>query len=141
MRCFHSTLLITHHLLVVEHLSDRIAVMYLGKIVEIAKTKILFSVALHSYTVALLSAIPYPYPDTRRKRIILSGDVPNPSFPPGGFRFQPRCWLYIGRCKIENPPFEDACDGHFVACHMKEDVTAGYKNHCYCDHSRNKSLF
>ncbi len=117
-------LFITHHLLVVEHISDRIAVMYLGKIVEIAGTKTLFTGALHPYTIALLSAIPYPDPDIRRKRIILTGDVPNPVNPPKGCRFHPRCWFVVERCRVEEPLLEDAGNGHFVACHRKEDVAS-----------------
>jgi oligopeptide/dipeptide ABC transporter ATP-binding protein len=117
-------LFITHHLLVVEHISDRIAVMYLGKIVEIAETKILFTGALHPYTIALLSAIPYPDPDMRRKRIILSGDVPNPVDPPNGCRFHPRCWLAVERCRMEEPRLENAGSEHVVACHRKGDGAA-----------------
>jgi len=124
-------LFITHHLLVVEHISDRIAVMYLGKIVEISRTKTLFAGALHPYTIALLSAIPYPDPDIRRKRIILTGDVPNPIDPPEGCRFHPRCWLAVERCRIEEPLLEDAGDGHFVACHRKDDLAAEYHTHRY----------
>jgi oligopeptide/dipeptide ABC transporter ATP-binding protein len=119
-------LFITHHLLVVEHISDRIAVMYLGKIVEIAPTADLFDRALHPYTIALLSAIPIPDPDVQRKRIILTGDVPNPIDPPQGCRFHPRCEFAKTRCREEEPPLEDVGGGHSVACHRREAVAAKY---------------
>ncbi len=111
-------LFITHHLLVVEHISDRIAVMYLGKIVEIAPTADLFDRALHPYTIALLSAIPILDPDVRRERIILTGDVPDPIDPPSGCRFHPRCKFATTRCREEEPGLEDVGGEHFVACHL-----------------------
>ena len=120
-------LFITHHLLVVEHISDRIAVMYLGKIVEIAPTADLFDRALHPYTIALLSAIPIPDPDVQRKRIILTGDVPNPIDPPPGCRFHPRCEFAVARCREEEPLLEDVGGGHAVACHRREAVAAKYQ--------------
>ncbi len=116
-------LFITHHLLVVEHISDRIAVMYLGKIVEIAKTGTIFGSALHPYTIALLSAIPIPDPEIKKKRIILKGDVPSPVDPPSGCRFHPRCRFSVMKCKEIEPELEDIGDGHLVACHRKEDIT------------------
>lgn len=115
-------LFITHHLLVVEHISSRIAVMYLGKIVEIAETEKIFRNGLHPYTIALLSAIPIPDPDLKRERIILKGDVPNPINPPPGCRFHPRCMFTVDECREVEPPLEDIGEGHFVACHRKEQV-------------------
>jgi oligopeptide/dipeptide ABC transporter ATP-binding protein len=119
-------LFITHHLLVVEHISDRIAVMYLGKIVELARTGELFSGALHPYTRALLSAIPIPDPDILRERIILTGDVPDPIDPPTGCRFNPRCAFTIPRCREVEPGLEDLGNGHLVACDRKDAVAARY---------------
>lgn len=127
---FHLTyLFITHHLLVVEHISDRIAVMYLGKIVEIAKTDTIFNNALHPYTIALLSAIPIPDPDIRRERIILTGDVPNPIDPPSGCRFHPRCEFRVKRCSEVEPMLQEVGGGHVVACHRKEAVAQKYGVH------------
>jgi oligopeptide/dipeptide ABC transporter ATP-binding protein len=119
-------LFITHHLLVVEHISDRIAVMYLGKIVEMAPTENLFRQALHPYTVALLSAIPIPDPDVQRERIILTGDVPDPIDPPLGCRFHPRCEFAVGRCEELEPKLEDVGGEHLVACHCRDAVVAKY---------------
>lgn len=110
-------LFITHHLLVVEHISDRIAVMYLGKIVEIAETDVLFKKALHPYTIALLSSIPIPDPDIRKERIILTGEVPSPINPPPGCRFHPRCWFAAEKCRVTEPELEDVGGGHLTACH------------------------
>ncbi|MCK5568951.1 MAG: ATP-binding cassette domain-containing protein [Spirochaetes bacterium] len=115
-------LFITHHLLVVEHISDRIAVMYLGKIVEVAETGTIFRNALHPYTVALLSSIPIPDPDINRERIILTGDVPSPINPPPGCRFHPRCMFTTENCRKLEPELEDAGGGHFVACHRKSTL-------------------
>ncbi len=115
-------LFITHHLLVVEHISDRIAVMYLGKIVEVAETGTIFRNALHPYTIALLSSIPIPDPDINRERIILTGDVPSPINPPPGCRFHPRCMFTIENCRKLEPELEDAGGGHFVACHRKSTL-------------------
>ncbi len=108
---------ITHHLLVVRHIANRICVMYLGKIVEEASTKELFERPLHPYTQALLSAIPVPNPDAKRERIILQGDVPSPANPPSGCRFHPRCPYTTQRCKEEEPSLKDVGGGHRVACH------------------------
>lgn len=119
-------LFITHHLLVVEHISDRIAVMYLGKIVEIAETQILFKKALHPYTIALLSAIPIPDPDSKKERIILTGDVPSPIDPPSGCRFHPRCMFAEEKCKRVEPVLEDVGGGHLVSCHRKDAVAKQY---------------
>jgi oligopeptide/dipeptide ABC transporter ATP-binding protein len=108
-------LFITHHLLVAEHISSRIAVMYLGKIVELASRSELFEHPRHPYTVALLSAIPIPDPDAKRERIILTGDVPSPANPPTGCRFHPRCPRATDKCKKEEPPLVGN-KGHLIAC-------------------------
>jgi oligopeptide/dipeptide ABC transporter ATP-binding protein len=111
-----SYLFIAHNLSVVEHISDRVAVMYLGKMVELAERQELFDNPLHPYTQALMSAIPVPDPTLKRERIILKGDVPSPVNPPGGCRFHPRCQVVMDRCSQEDPIFKDIKDGHFVAC-------------------------
>ena len=122
-RDFHLTyLFVTHHLLVVKYTSDRIAVMYLGKIVELARTAEIFQRSLHPYTKALLSAIPIPDPDSKRERIILSGDVPNPVNPPKACRFHPRCPFVQERCREVEPLLEDAGSGHAVACHRWREL-------------------
>ncbi len=115
-------LFVTHHLLVVKYISDRIAVMYLGKIVELAKTDDIFKNALHPYTKALLSAIPIPDPETKRERIILSGDVPNPIDPPSGCRFHPRCPYVREVCRQQEPELETTNEGHMVACHRWQEI-------------------
>ena len=115
-------LFVTHHLLVVKYISNRIAVMYLGKIVELSDSAELFEQSYHPYTKALLSAIPVPDPFTRRERIILSGDVPNPLNPPQGCRFHPRCSYAEDICRKEEPVFEDAGGGHMVACHRWKEI-------------------
>ncbi|MFC1606638.1 ABC transporter ATP-binding protein [Candidatus Latescibacterota bacterium] len=109
-------LFIAHDLSVVRHISDRVAVMYLGKIVEIADSKILYDNPLHPYTVALMSAVPIPDPGAQKKRIILSGDVPSASHIPPGCPFHTRCPECIDECKVTVPAFEDKGDGHCVAC-------------------------
>jgi len=113
---------VTHHLLVVKYISERVAVMYLGKIVEIADTGDFFSKPVHPYTHALLSAIPTPEPKGRLQRIILSGDVPSPINPPDGCRFHTRCPFAIDRCLKEEPLLESIGQGHLVACHRKRDM-------------------
>jgi len=113
-------LFITHHLLVVEYISHRIAVMYLGKIVELADTKELFENPMHPYTQALLSAIPIPDPEVRSHRTILKGDVPSPIDPPSGCVFRTRCSLATKECKERIPDLVSLGDGHYVACHRMD---------------------
>jgi oligopeptide/dipeptide ABC transporter ATP-binding protein len=115
-------LFVTHHLLVVKYTSDRIAVMYLGKIVELARTAELFKEPRHPYTQALLSAIPIPDPTTRRERIILTGDVPNPVNPPKACRFHPRCRHAADVCREVEPRLEETGQDHVVACHRWREI-------------------
>jgi peptide/nickel transport system ATP-binding protein/oligopeptide transport system ATP-binding protein len=109
-------LFVAHNLSVVEHISDRIGVMYLGKMVELTDREELFRNPLHPYTQALLSAIPVPDPDYKRERIILKGDVPSPLRPPSGCRFHPRCPVALEHCSKEEPQFKEVSKDHFVAC-------------------------
>jgi oligopeptide/dipeptide ABC transporter ATP-binding protein len=115
-------LFVTHHLLVVKYISHRLAVMYLGKIVEIARTKDLFDHPLHPYTHALLSGIPVPDVEHKQWRIVLSGDVPSPLNPPAGCRFHTRCPFVVDRCLNEEPLLESVESGHRVACHRKDEM-------------------
>ncbi|NNG00841.1 MAG: ABC transporter ATP-binding protein [Desulfobacteraceae bacterium] len=115
-------LFVTHHLLVVKYISHRLAVMYLGKLVEIADTDDLFNKPLHPYTHALLSGIPIPDVQHKLKRIVLSGDVPSPLNPPSGCRFHTRCPFVIDQCKSEEPVLEEVESAHKVACHRKNEV-------------------
>ena len=121
-------LFIAHNLAVVEHISDRVGVMYLGKIVELAPVASLYATPAHPYTVALLSAVPETDPRRRKKRIILKGDVPSPAAPPSGCRFHTRCWLreQLGnpeRCVTEEPLLREVRPDQQAACHFSEDIT------------------
>jgi len=112
-------LFITHDLSVIKHICDRVAIMYVGKIVEMAPKKELFKKPLHPYTEALLSAVPTVNPKLRRKEIILQGDVPSPINPPTGCRFHERCFKKIGKiCETKEPPLVESGKNHFVACHL-----------------------
>jgi oligopeptide transport system ATP-binding protein len=118
-----SYVFIAHDLAVVKHIADRVAVMYLGKIVELAEKRSLFARPRHPYTQALLSAIPLPEPALRRQRVILQGDVPSPLDPPGGCRFHTRCPHVRERCRTEEPALEDdAAGAHRTACHFWREI-------------------
>ena len=127
-----SYVFIAHDLATVRHISDRVAVMYLGRIVESAERETLFALPSHPYTVALLSAVPTPDPvvERSRKRIVLTGDVPNPADAPSGCHFHPRCWLRLQlgnpqRCESEAPDLRKVASGQFAACHFAEEIAAG----------------
>jgi oligopeptide/dipeptide ABC transporter ATP-binding protein len=115
-------LFVAHNLSVVKHISGRVAVMYLGRIVELASTERLFADPRHPYTEALVSAVPVPEPDITVERIILEGDVPSPVNPPSGCHFHPRCRNAIDACRTQPPTYRDLGDEHFVACHRSEEL-------------------
>lgn len=114
-------LFIAHDLSVVKHISDRIGVMYLGKMMELSPKRKLFDNPLHPYTRSLLSAIPIPNPHLKRERIILKGDIPSPVNPPSGCVFRTRCPVAFERCKAEIPMLQHAGEGHYVACHLYDE--------------------
>jgi oligopeptide transport system ATP-binding protein len=113
-------LFIAHDLSVVEHISDRVAVMYLGRIVELAGARTLYAAPRHPYTEALLSAVPIPDPSVRRKRILIEGDVPSAIHPPQGCHFHPRCPKAFERCRREVPQLKPVASGHLAACHLND---------------------
>ncbi len=113
-------LFIAHDLSVVKHISDRVGVMYLGRMVELAEKDELYENPMHPYTKALLSAVPVPDPDEKNERMILEGDVPSPSNPPTGCAFHTRCPECMEVCKTDRPEFKETTDNHFVACHLYE---------------------
>ena len=118
-------LFVAHDLSVVAHISDRVAVMYVGKMVELAPTRELFTIPRHPYTEALMSAIPLPDPRPRTKRVLLTGEVANPANPPTGCYFHPRCTYCQDVCKTEEPPFAEITQGHFVKCHRADELSLG----------------
>jgi peptide/nickel transport system ATP-binding protein len=114
---------ISHDLSVVEYLANRVAVMYVGKLVEIASTEQLFSAPKHPYTEALLSAVPKPIPNRKPQRIVLPGEVADPASPPSGCYFHPRCRFAQERCRVETPMLREISPGHQAACHYAEELT------------------
>jgi peptide/nickel transport system ATP-binding protein len=121
-------LFIAHDLAVVRHISDRIAVMYLGKIVEVSPSEELYDNPLHPYTISLLSAIPIPDPEVERQRetILLAGDLPSPANPPAACRFHTRCpFVQETRCRTDEPPLRKLEGNHWVSCHWAEEIKAG----------------
>jgi peptide/nickel transport system ATP-binding protein len=116
-------LFVTHDLSVVRHICNRVAVMYVGKIVEMVQTSALFAAPRHPYTEALLSAVPKPDPRLRSERILLKGDVANPANPPSGCYFHPRCQYTTEVCRVEPPVLEEVVPGHFVSCHRTRELS------------------
>ena len=119
-----SYVFIAHDLAVVRHISDRVAVMYLGKIVELTDADSIYESPLHPYTRALLSAIPYPDPNKRGKKLELVGEIPSPLYPPNGCRFHTRCPFAESRCRLEEPKLKELAgkEGHLLACHLEGKV-------------------
>jgi peptide/nickel transport system ATP-binding protein len=115
-------LFVAHDLSVVRHISNRVAVMYVGRMVELAETDELFSTPKHPYTAALLSAAPEPDPRTRTRRLVLSGEVANPAAPPGGCYFHPRCPHAVDICRTQTPAWQEISPGHFVGCHRADEL-------------------
>jgi oligopeptide transport system ATP-binding protein len=120
-------LFISHDLAVVEHIGHRIAVMYLGRIVELSTKERIFSRPLHPYTEALMAAAPIADPRARRERLVIEGDVPSPMNPPPGCHFHTRCPYAVPRCKAEDPPLQEVAPGHVVACHLRTKETEGFQ--------------
>ncbi|MDY0018459.1 MAG: ATP-binding cassette domain-containing protein [Anaerolineae bacterium] len=121
---FHLTyLFVAHNLSVVKHITDRVAVMYVGKIVELAKTAEIFSAPRHPYTAALMSSVPVPDPRLRMQNVILKGEVASPANPPSGCYFHPRCDYATDICRAEMPELTEISSGHFVRCHRAEELT------------------
>ncbi len=116
-------LFVAHQLNVVEHICDRVAVMYVGKLVEMANTEALFQAPLHPYTEALMGAVPRPDPRLRRERLVLEGEVANPANPPSGCYFHPRCPYAVERCSAEEPVLRELQPEHYVKCHRAEELT------------------
>jgi peptide/nickel transport system ATP-binding protein len=116
-------LFVAHQLNVVEHICDRVAVMYVGKLVEMAETEALFHSPLHPYTEALMGSVPRPHPRLRGERIVLEGEIANPANPPSGCYFHPRCPYAIDRCKHEEPALREIHPDHYVKCHRAEELT------------------
>ena len=117
-----SYIFIAHDLAVVEHISHRVAVMYVGKIVELAKSEEVFNHPQHPYTEALLSSVPMPDPTRKSKRMILQGEIANPANPPSGCYFHPRCRYATERCRVETPQWREVAPEHYVACHNSEQI-------------------
>jgi len=118
-------LFVAHDLSVVKHISNRVAVMYVGRMAEVATTDELFAAPKHPYTAALLSAVPEPDPRLRSQRIVLQGEVANPADPPSGCYFHPRCAYAIERCRTHSPKWEETAPGHFVSCHRAGELQLG----------------